>query len=165
MSRKHPTDQPPEPKSDAQADVTPVQDPPADLGVDQPPEAPVVDRDAPPVDPDAPVADPDAPPADPEATSAEPGQPPAAAPPEPEPDPSLTFPPPCFAWTEVDGAKAPILNGEIVVDQAEREGITVLVTTGGRKIFLCTISEYEAVYGKLIPDVRVQIAARYPNAA
>lgn len=164
MSRKHPVDAGldgsgvdgvtlnPSVDPEAPPAVTGApQDPPADPSVDQPPEAPVADPDAPPADPPAPPTDPDLPPAE--------------APPEPEPDPSLTFPPPCFAWTEANGSRWPVLNGEIVVDQAEREGITCLVTTGGRKIFLCTISEYEAVYGKLIPDVRAQIAARYPNAA
>lgn len=73
---------------------------------------------------------------------------------------------PCFAWKRGPGGKlTPDLEpGEkILAEGTAAGGVPTVITSGGRKIFLCTIADYE---NKVAPLSRRALwEAWYPHAA
>lgn len=56
---------------------------------------------------------------------------------------------PCFDYDPKSG-KPRLQPGEAVVAEATKEGVHVLVTNHGRKIFCCKLDKYEAAFGALV---------------
>jgi hypothetical protein len=76
-------------------------------------------------------------------------------------DPNLAKPNnPCF---DFDAKSEPILAaGEKILADVTRDGIRVVVTNHGRKIFCCSLDQFEAKHGKL-PN-RPLFEKYFPNA-
>jgi hypothetical protein len=65
-------------------------------------------------------------------------------------DPTLTKPnSPCFDYDPKNG-KPRLQPTEVVVAEATKEGVHVVVTNHGRKIFCCKLDKYEAAFGVLV---------------
>ncbi len=64
-------------------------------------------------------------------------------------DPNLTKPnSPAFDFDRKSG-KPRLAAGETVIAEAKKHGISIAVTNHGRKIFSCSLDQYEAAFGQL----------------
>ena len=68
---------------------------------------------------------------------------------------------PCFDYDEK--GKPVLLDGEDVVAKSEKEGVTILGTNRGRRIFMCSLDEFEAKFTVL--NDRKLYELHYPVAA
>ena len=75
-----------------------------------------------------------------------------------------TFPKPNVPNFDYDPeTMEPLLDGEGILTDVEKKDVRIVVTTGGRKIFCCTIADYEEKFGEL-PVQRDIYEAHYPHA-
>jgi hypothetical protein len=73
---------------------------------------------------------------------------------------------PSFAWKKGPGGKLipDLADGETVLKEGEKNGVKIVVTSCGQKIYLCTIAEYEDKICGLQPRPDAW-RAWYPHAA
>ena len=70
---------------------------------------------------------------------------------------------PCFDWEKKGNKFEPILAKEGTMYDVEKKGVRILLTTGGRQIYCCSVDDYIKKFGPLPVD-RAVYEHFYPQA-